>query len=135
MIECKGSLGRQRQALPSEGGRVEHPVEQAEPAILVVADGPVDCTGGRGRHRGRDAGRAEQARRVEYESARLRARSPVRAARGGWRTSSANPGSDSAVPYALTCPTSPTIQRATSRSWMVTSVKKHSSQANTWRNM
>jgi hypothetical protein len=60
-----GQPGRQRHALQPEGGRVEHPVEQADPAVLVVADGPVDYAGGRGRDRGRDAGRGEHARRVE----------------------------------------------------------------------
>ena len=60
-----GHPGRQRHALQPEGGRVEHPVEQADPAVLVVADGPVDHAGGRGRDRGHDAGRGEQAGRVE----------------------------------------------------------------------
>ena len=43
-----GQPRRQRHALQPEGGRVEHPVEQADPAVLVVADGPVDHAGGRG---------------------------------------------------------------------------------------
>ena len=36
---------------------------------------------------------------------------------------SAKPGSDSAAPCAVTATISPTIQRAVSRSWIVTSTK------------
>jgi len=60
-----GQPGRQRHALQPEGRRVEHPVKQGDPAVLVITNGPVDHAGGRGRDRGREAGRGEQARRVE----------------------------------------------------------------------
>jgi hypothetical protein len=43
--------------------------------------------------------------------------------------SSANRGSDSAAPVAVTSTTSPTIHRAVSRSWIVTSTKNPPEEA------
>ena len=56
-----GHPGPQGGTLQPKGDRVEEPVEEADAAVLIVADGPVAEPGQSCSARGQDAGRAEQA--------------------------------------------------------------------------